>query len=195
MSRRGEIGGLRRMKALEIDDVGYDPGRHAVAFEHVLEETRRHDQRCRAAQRTANGGARACKEDIGLAAPVIDHGRDAPPACDPYRRRRAQMPRPAGVGHDMDDFHLAGNAPKSEDVRHEPKQAAQTANGSNESWLIGRVGLHERHRGTFALEQFCQLPRLVGHAAGRGRQRTDQRDSATGQRHRVARPSESNTAR
>jgi len=95
----------------------------------------------------------------------------------------------------MDDFHLSGNAPKAEHVRNEPEQSTQTTNGCDESWPIGRVGLHQRYAGSFALEQFGELPGLIGHAAGRRRQRTDQPDSATGQRHRVARPSESNTAR
>ena len=95
----------------------------------------------------------------------------------------------------MDDFHLTGNAPKVEDVWDDPEESANAANGCYKTWPVRSIGLHQRYVGTFALEQFCELPGLIGHTAGRRRQRTDQPDSATGQRHRVARPSESNTAR
>jgi hypothetical protein len=79
-------------KSLEIDDVGNDLGAQSVTVENFLQEPRRHDQGRWALQGAANHSTRARKESPGLAATVVDYGRDVAPACDPYCRRGAQMP-------------------------------------------------------------------------------------------------------
>ena len=68
----------------------------------------------------------------------------------------------------------AGDIPKPNQERNQPEQRAHAAQGSNPVRPIRRINLYEFHFNAFLPEQARQLPRLVGHPSGRGRQRSYQ---------------------
>ncbi len=95
----------------------------------------------------------------------------------------------------MNEVDAVCDAPKLDRIRYEAKQRPHATNPADDRGAIRAIDLHDRHFGTFALQQLGQLPRLVGHPAGGWRQRTDERDLEAGEIHWSESSRELNTAR
>ena len=158
------------MESVEIDDVRNDFRAHAVPREHCFEKSGRHDERGRAIDRRAHDARESMKEHRGLAAPVIDDGRHAASARNPDRRRRDEMPGPAGIGHYVSNVRSPERAPKMHGERHEPDERANAAQAPGKRGYVRGIGLHELDHRTLGGEQPRELLGLVGHPAGRRRQ-------------------------
>ena len=60
--------------------------------------------------------------------------------------------------------------------RNQTEQGAYAGNAACPGGSIGRIALDELDLGSSASQQFRKLVRLIGHAAGRRRQRANQRN-------------------
>ena len=71
----------------------------------------------------------------------------------------------------------AGGPPQAVQVRHQAETRPHDRQPAHPGRPVRRVGLHQLYAGTFGRQQFRELACLVGHAAGRRRQRPDDRQA------------------
>ncbi len=134
----------------------------------------------RPAHAVAYQGGAALEEVHGFAAAIVDQHAFAAQTGDPDGRGSVQVPRPAGVGHDVHQLRLAGRAPQAPQVGRQPQRRAQSAHVRQPRWPHGQVDLDQIDLGAGLAQQPGQLRGLVGDAARRRRQRPDQRDPQAG---------------
>ncbi len=143
-----------------------------------LEEPGRHDDCARSRERRPHPRELAGEKDRRITAPIVHDHRNPTRRRDPDRGRREQMPRPARVRHHVHDFRRPRRTPQAHAVGDEPEHGSQSPHALDPCRPVRGVGLHQRHHASFALQQHLELPRLVGHSAGRRRQRPHQHDRA-----------------
>ena len=121
-----------RTKPGQIDDVRHDLRLDAVARKHALQEARRHDQQgIPAGKRAPHLVVSSRQERARLAAAVVDDHRHSPPRADANRRRRKQVPGPAGVRHHVEQVAAPRCAPKAQQIGQQPEQRAQHRETAN----------------------------------------------------------------
>ncbi|MNM84954.1 hypothetical protein D3C81_970590 [compost metagenome] len=175
-----------RPESLQVDHVRHDVGRMAVLLEDAGQIGRRHDDGAGAAQAERHQARRAGQEGCRFAAPVVEQGRLAFQAGDPQRGRGLQMPGPAGIGHDVEQVDRIGRAPQAPQQQGQAQCGAQVADARQPRRQMRTVDGQQLHLCAVLAQLVCQLRRLIRHAAGRRRQRADQRDAQARKDHGAA---------
>ena len=166
---------LHRGKARTVDDVRQHDGRDTVAREYVAQETRRHGDRVGARDRRRDPCGRLRQEAGGVSAAIVDDDRPAPNAPDPDRGRGKQVPRPAGIGHDVQDVDLRPRIATAS-AHREPGGTPRASRGCGRQTPAdtARWSRTNSTRTPSRARRSRNCARLVCHAARRRRHRSDQ---------------------
>src|SRR5207249_8392387 len=144
-----------RTEPLQVDDIGHDRTFHAVSVKNLTEKSGWHYHDACAAHRSPYKRARSGKKRFGFAAPIIHDDRDTAKPTDPYRRRGEQMPRPTGVGHNMEYLHPASCSPQRGKIRKKTTSRTNAKDVGDPGRSVRSIHLYHKNGSALALQELC----------------------------------------